>query len=157
MRTHLQDREGRGLGGRGPLELGEPVPGLPGVPADLAEESLHVPVDQGPVRRHVSLRGGGAPRVLLLGQSRGFASLPGRVRAHHAGVRTQQPPLPQPGALGRDTRAGQVLPRQDHGPTAAGAGVCFGHAAGHGAAGHGAPSRGLSGSWGRGRGGRLPG
>lgn len=44
--SHLQHCERGGLCGRRLLELGEPVPSLAGVSADLAEESPHVPVNQ---------------------------------------------------------------------------------------------------------------
>lgn len=127
---YLQHREGRRLRRGGSLELRQPVPSLSGVPADLAEESPDVAVNQISVGRRMSVRGGQtAQRVLLMQQQRVFPRVPGHVGAHHAASRCEHPPLPLAGTPGqrRERQAGQVLSCQGNGPAAGGAAVEFSH------------------------------
>lgn len=86
------------------LELGQPVPSLPGISTNFTEESFHVPVNQIQVGLRVSSTGGEIPQVLLLGQRRGVSFGTGRVAARHAVLPAQHFPLTLAGA-----------PRQDRG------------------------------------------
>lgn len=129
LSPHLQYSEDRRLSRRGSLELGQPVPSLPGVSANLTEESLHVPVNQIPVWQRMSVCGRETPDVLLRSEGRVFSSCAGRFRAHHAALWSEHPTLPLAGALGqrRRRRARQVLSCNHNGPTTVGTAVYLGH------------------------------
>lgn len=129
LSLYLQYSEDRRLGRRGSLELGQPVPSLPGVSANLTEESLHVPVNQIPVWQRMSVCGRETPEVLLRSGGRVFPSCAGRFRAQHAALWSEHPTLPLAGGSGqrRRGRARQVLSCHHNGPTTIGTAVYFGH------------------------------
>lgn len=69
--------------------------------------------------------------MLLLGRSRGLSSGAGQFRAHHAGLRTEHPPLAVTGSPGqrRRWRTWQILSCHHYGTTTGGTAVYFGHVA----------------------------
>lgn len=125
---YLQYGKGSRLSRSRPLELGQPVPGLPGVPADFVEERLHVPVNEIPVGRRVSV--GETSRPLVLGQSHAVSSRPGGDSAHGPRLRTELLPPPLTAGAPGHRRGGQVPSRLYHGSTTGGAAGHFGHVAG---------------------------
>lgn len=126
--TYLQHGKRR-LSWSRSLELGQPVPSLPWVSADLIEESSHVAVYQIPVGQRVPVWGGEEPQVLLVGQSRGLSSRVSRVRARHAALWAEHPPLSVAGIPSERRRWGtrQVLSCHHHGSTTGGTAVYFCH------------------------------
>lgn len=111
------------------LELGQPVPSLPGISTNFTEESFHVPVNQIPVGLCVSSTCGEIPQVLLLGQRRGVSFGTGRVAARHAVLLAQHFPLKLAGAprQQRRGRTRQVLSCYFHGPASMRTPVHFRH------------------------------
>ena len=128
---YLQYSKSWGLGRSRSLELGQPIPSLPGVSTDFVEKSFHVSINQIPVSEHMSVFSREQAGMLLLGRSRGLSSGAGQFRAHHAGLRTEHPPLALTGSPGqsRRRRTRQILSCHHYGTTTGGTAVYFGHVA----------------------------